>query len=103
MAATARREVDAGKTFTVVSAERTLIPDRVGTFELEPITATVRKVTQWQRSRSPFEDLGFGGSMFGDLLGEGRRPAKTELARAAGATQTLIVKPFPTEGRPGSS
>ena len=101
LAAAARREADAGKTFTVLSAERTLIPDRVGTFELEPITATVRKVTRWERSRSPFDDLGFGGSMFGDLLGEGRRPAKTELTRAAGEGQTLVVKPFPTEGRPG--
>ena len=95
-----RRETADGRTFTVLSAKRTLIPSRAGSVELKPITATLRKVTQWARSRSAFD--GFGGSLFDDLMGERRRPAKTELIKAVGAAKTLVVKPFPVEGRPES-
>lgn len=100
--ATVRREADGDQTFTVVSAERTLIPDRAGVFELEPIAVTIRRVTRWARDRDPLEDLGFGSSLLRDVMGDRRRPAKTELLRAAGKPLQLEVKPFPSEGRPES-
>lgn len=104
LTAETREEEFDGKRFTVVTATRTLIPDRVGEFALTPITATVRKVTEWARDRSPFGDLdsGFGGSMFRDLMGDRRRPASTELVRAVGEPQKIVVNPFPLEGRPAS-
>ena len=105
MAAEVREEEFDGRRFTVVSATRTLIPDRAGEFPLAPITVTVRKATEWARSRSPFGDLddsGFGGSLFRDLMGDRRRPASTALVRASGEPQKLVVNPFPLEGRPES-
>ena len=104
LAAEVREEELDGKRFTVVTATRTLIPDRVGEFPLAPISATVRKATQWARDRSPFGDLnsGFGGSLFRDLMGDRRRPASTELVRATGEPQKVVVNPFPLEGRPAS-
>jgi len=100
-AETREEELD-GKRFPVVTATRTLIPDRVGEFALTPIAATARKVTEWARDRSPFGDLdsGFGGSLFRDLMGDRRRPASTELVRALGEPQKVIVNPFPLESRP---
>ncbi|NLF71641.1 MAG: protein BatD [Candidatus Anammoximicrobium sp.] len=104
LAAEVREQALDGKRFTVVTATRTLIPDRVGEFPLAPIIASVRKVTQWARDRSPFGDLdsGFGGSLFRDLMGDRRRPASTELVRASGEPQQIVVQPFPLEGRPAS-
>ncbi|NUQ62554.1 MAG: BatD family protein [Pirellulales bacterium] len=105
LAAEAREEESDGRRFTVVSATRTLIAERAGEFPLAPITATVRKATGWARSRSPFGDpgdSGFGGSLFGDLMGDRRRPASTALVRAGGEPQKLVVRPFPLEGRPES-
>lgn len=100
LAATARSETVDGKTFTVVSAKRTMIPDRPGQFDLEPITATIELVTQWQRRRGGFG--GFGGSLFEDAFGGGRRPAKTQRFRAVGDPVSLVVKPFPKSDQPES-
>ena len=97
-----RREIQGGTEFVVVRAQRTLIPDRPGEFSLEPITATVRRVTRWARESSPLDDFGFGGSMLRELMGDRRRPAETALARAVGDPLKLVVKPFPAEGRPES-
>lgn len=100
LAAKAQSESVDGKAFTVVSAKRTLIPDRPGQFELAPITATVEVVTQWQRRRGGFG--GFGGSLFEDAFGGGRRAAKTERYRAVGEASTLTIKPFPKASQPES-
>jgi hypothetical protein len=100
--AEARREKWEGKDYTVLSAKRVMIPDRPGQFQLEPITATVRKVTQWARQRSPFDDMGFGSSFFRDVLGDRRQAARTELARAAGEPLNVVIKAFPVAGRPES-
>ncbi len=100
--ADARREEWNGQVFTVLSAKRLMIPDRPGQFQLEPITATLRKVTLWARERSPFEDSGFGSSFFRDVLGDRRRPARTELSRAVGEPLGITVKSFPVAGRPES-
>jgi hypothetical protein len=90
LAAEGRRETHAGKSYVVLTSKRTLIPDRNGEFALPPITATIQRVTRWERSRS---------GLFGDLLGS-RQAAEVELGRALGEAKTLVVKPFPREGRP---
>ena len=72
----------------------------MGRFTLEPITATLRAATAWERQRSPFDD--FGGSLFRDLMGENRRPSRTTLTRAIGEPLALLVNPFPLDGRPES-
>jgi hypothetical protein len=102
LAATARRETEDGKTFTVVTAVRTLIPGEPGTYAVEPAMATVRKVTRWRRDSSPFDDFGFGSGLLRDFMGEGRRPAQTQLTRAIDTARTLVVKPFPEQSRPAS-
>ncbi|QDV86462.1 BatD family protein [Planctomycetes bacterium TBK1r] len=103
LAATAERKTVDGTEFTVVSAQRTLIPNRPGTYEIAPITATIQWVTQWdQRRRSPFGDFGIGGSLLEEAFGGRRRPAKVELFRAEGEPLTFEVKPFPSQGRPES-
>ncbi|MEM9367610.1 MAG: hypothetical protein AAGD07_16590 [Planctomycetota bacterium] len=96
LSASARRESEGDRTFTVLSAQRTLIPDRPGTYTIEPIVATVQLVTQWQqrRSRSLFDDAFFGGG--------GRRPAKVERFRASGEPISFEVKPFPINDQPES-
>ncbi|WP_182868373.1 BatD family protein [Stieleria mannarensis] len=103
LAATAAREMVDGKEFTVVTAQRTLIPNRPGTYEIPPMTATIELVTQWDnRRRSQLGGFGFGGSLLEEAFGGRRRPAKVELFRAAGEPLTFLVKPFPREGRPES-
>ena len=100
--ASASEKSSDGKRFTVVSAERTLIPSRPGTYEFAPITATIKLVTQWQRQRSGFDDMGFGSSLLEEAFGSRRRASKVELFRAEGEPLTFRVKPFPTENRPES-
>ena len=92
-----------GKTFAVVSAQRTLIPDRVGTFELKPISASIELVTRWENARrSPLDGFGIGSSLFDEAFGSRRRPSKIERYRAEGKPLTLDVRPFPNKGRPES-
>ncbi|MGH7139655.1 MAG: hypothetical protein ACREHD_28280, partial [Pirellulales bacterium] len=74
LSATEREEQHAGRRFAVLSANRTLLPDRPGEFTLPPIVATVRKATGRARS----------------------------MVRAEGTPQKLIVKAFPADGRPES-
>lgn len=95
--ATARTETADGKQFTVLTGERTFIPDRPGKVEISPIVATIQYVTEWQRQRSS----GFG-SIFDDVLGSRRRPAKVELFRAEGKPINFEVLSFPTAGKPES-
>jgi hypothetical protein len=105
LAASVRQEQDGDQRFVVLSAKRTMIPDRPGEYVLGPIRATVRRATEWARPRSPFDDFddrGFGGSLLRGFLEERRRPARTELGRAEGEPLRISVKPFPQEGRPAS-
>jgi hypothetical protein len=96
--ATVREEEHDGRRFVILTANRTLLPDRPGEFTLAPITATVGKATERARSRPSFDDF-FGGSLLDDMQG---RPRRTALVRATGEPQKLIVKPFPADGRPES-
>jgi hypothetical protein len=100
--ASAKKETVDGKRYTVVSAERTMIPSRPGAYELAPITATVELVTKWQRRASPFNDLGFGSSLLEEAFGNRRRAAQVKLFRAQGEPISFRVKPFPMRNRPES-
>ncbi len=102
LAASVRMEEYEGRRFAVFTAKRTLIPDRVGQFEIAPIEASMVRATSWSRERSPDDDLGFGSSLLREMLGDDRRPTATMMSRAVGNGQTLVVKPFPSEGRPES-
>ncbi|MBM4002509.1 MAG: protein BatD [Planctomycetes bacterium] len=105
LAASVRQEQDDDQRFVVLSARRTLIPDKPGEYLLGPIRATARRATEWARPRSPFDDIddrGFGGSLLRGFLDERRRPSRTELGRVEGEPLRVTVKPFPQEGRPAS-
>ena len=97
LSATARTETVDGQEFTVLMAERTLVPDRPGKFELPPIVATIKYVTQWQRQRG-----GGFGSLIDDMLSSRRRAAKTKRFRAEGQPLSFEVIPFPTKDKPES-
>ena len=74
-----------GKNLTMLTATRTMIPDKPGRFEIPPVTATINKVVRW---RADF----FGG----------RRAAAAVPMRSAGKPLVIEVKPFPMAGRPES-
>ena len=95
--ATARREQDGDAVYTILTAQRTLIPDRPGKFEIDPVTATIQLVTRWRERRGS----GFP-SLFDDVLGGQRTPAKIELFRTESDKQTFTVKPFPKQDQPES-
>ena len=97
LAASVKQEEREGRPFIVVTATRTMIPDRVGEYKLDPITATLEKATSWTRDRS-----GFGSSLLSEMMGGGRRPAGTAIGQAVGKPRTLVVKPFPLAGKPES-
>lgn len=100
LAASVKQEERDGRPFIVVTATRTMIPDRVGEYKLEPITAMLEKATSWTRDRSGFD--GFGSSLLSEMMGGGRRPASTAIGQAVGKPRTLVVKPFPLSGKPES-
>jgi len=102
LAADVREETLNENKFTVVTATRTLIPDRTGEYQIAPITATLRKVTEWAQQKSILDDFGFNDSFFRDAMNDRRRPARTTLIRAIGDPVKLIVKQFPKEGKPES-
>ena len=82
LAATAsNRQLD-GRTFLVLSATRRLALAGAGTFDLAPITATLSKVTRWER----------------DIFT--RRPAAVERIRAMGEPLRLEVRPVPLAEAP---
>ena len=89
LGADVREEKIDGMPYLVVSAERTLIADRPGEYDLPPMSATVRKVTKWARRR------GF----FGGIRNE---PVEDKPMRAMSEPKKLVVKPLPTDGRPQS-
>ena len=74
---------EAGRTFLVVRAQRTLIPLRSGTFDLPRATVGLNEVTRWQR----------------DFFG-GRRPAQTRRIFGNDVDRRLVVREAPAENRP---
>ncbi len=96
--ATARKEQFEGRNYVVLSAKRVLIPDHVGEFSLQPVTATVSKLTREGRPPSPLDDL---DGFFGPSMLRPRRRVQSELIRARGKSQTLVVKALPN-GQPES-
>ncbi len=72
-----------GLDFLVVTAERTLVPLRTGTFEFEPASVVVDVVTSWRR----------------DFLG-GRVPQRVRKRRAQDLPRKLVVREIPLQGRP---
>jgi hypothetical protein len=102
LAAQVREEEVDGRPFAFLTATRTMIPERPGEFELEPISANFRKVTKWARSRPDPFGFGMGDSLLEEMLGERRRAVASELVRAVGKPRTIRVQPFPAEGRPES-
>lgn len=92
LAATAKPETQDGRDQIVVTATRTMIPNRVGAFQLAPITATLERVTAWAQDRS----------LLSEMFNDRKRAAETAIGQAKGVPQTLVVKPFPTAGRPES-
>ncbi len=92
LAATAKQETLDGRDQIVVTATRTMIPNRVGAFELAPITAILERATAWAQDRS----------LLSEMFSDRKRAAETAIGRTLGRAQTLVVKPFPSAGRPES-
>lgn len=101
LAADARSEQRNGKQVFVITATRTLIPDRVGRFDLAPIKATLVKRTPSSGGRRESSRSDFGNSLLDEFFGGGSSKP-TSLYSVTGKPQTLVVKPFPLEGRPES-
>jgi hypothetical protein len=69
-----------------VTAQRTLVPLRAGTFEIAPASVVLEEVTRWQRGVFPSD----------------RRAAETRLHLARDLPRRLVVKELPADGRPES-
>ena len=100
LAADVRREQRDGQETFVITTTRTLIPDRIGQFDLAPITATLVKETPSSGRRRGSSRSAFGNSLIDEFFGGSSQPKS--LYRVVGKPQTLVVKPFPLEGRPES-
>lgn len=87
-----REERVDGKKFTVFKATRTMVPDRLGEFEIEPVAATIRLVTEW----------GLRESGFGLFSTSERYPKKVKVFRNLGQPQKLVIGGFPEKDRPES-
>jgi len=74
-----------GREFVVLIGRRELIVDKPGLVELDPISASVGKVTRWRR--------GFFGR---------REPDATQRVRAMGKRQTVQIKALPLDQAPPS-
>ena len=79
------QEEKGGKALIVVTGERTLVADSVGTFDSVPITCRTKKVTHWRRD------------LFGSRVAGGSAPSLS-----AGKPLTFTVKPIPVSGQPVS-
>ncbi len=77
-----KRKLD-GREYLVVTAQRTLIVDKPGRYELAPVSVNVEKAVRWTR----------------DVFGR-RRPAETARVRAVGQPQTLVVESLPLDKAP---
>ncbi len=99
----ARKEEHEGRQYVVCTARRTLIPDRVGEFAIEPVEASIVKYSESSpQARVEEDDFGFGNSLLQEMLGGARRNRETTMWRVVGNGLKLVVKPFPSEGRPES-
>lgn len=74
-----------GKQYMVATAERTLLTEKVGKHQFDPIVVNVSKVVQWKRD------------FFGD-----RVAAAVRRIQARGKPAKLTVKPLPLKDRPES-
>jgi hypothetical protein len=79
-----RRKLD-GREFTVVTATPLLVVNHPGEYEIEPITATMNKVTRWRRG------------VFGR-----REPASMVRLRAVDRPRKLVIRPLPLDQAPAS-
>ena len=69
-----------------LSATRTMIPVRPGTYEISPSSLVVEEVTRWGRA-----------NIFGD-----RSPAETRLLLAKDLPRRIVVRELPRVGKPAS-
>jgi len=79
-----RRKLD-GREFTVVTATPLLVVNQPGEYEIEPLTATMNKVTRWRRG------------VFGR-----REPASMVRLRAVDRPRKLVIRPLPLDQAPAS-
>jgi hypothetical protein len=79
-----RRKLD-GREFTVVTATPLLVVNHPGEYEIEPLTATMNKVTRWRRG------------VFGR-----REPASMVRLRAVDRPRKLVIRPLPLDQAPAS-
>ncbi|WP_417739590.1 BatD family protein [Rosistilla oblonga] len=95
--ATVREELVDGKRFRVFRAKRTMIPDRIGTFAIDPIQVTIRHRVLGRRQRR--DDTGFGFGFF-DRVEEYVK--SVEAFRAVGEPMTIVIGGFPKADQPES-
>ena len=86
------QEID-GQTYVVTTMKRTMVADKPGKTEFEPVSVSVPKILNWKR-RDVFDDFSFFGN-------SRPRPGKTKPVRAIGKPFSIEVKPFPP-GQPAS-
>ncbi len=79
-----RRKLD-GREFIVVTATPLLVVNHPGEYEIEPLTATMNKVTRWRRG------------VFGR-----REPASMVRLRAVDKPRKLVIRPLPLDQAPAS-
>ncbi|QDV67765.1 hypothetical protein Poly24_14690 [Rosistilla carotiformis] len=95
--ASVREEESDGKLFRVFRAKRTMIPDRVGTFKIDPIQVTIRHRVLGRRERR--DDSGFGFGFFNRVE---EYVKSVEAFRAVGEPMTIEIGGFPEAGKPES-
>jgi len=79
-----KRKLD-GREFIVVTATPLLVVNHPGEYEIEPLTATMNKVTRWRRG------------VFGR-----REPASMVRLRAVDKPRKLVIRPLPLDQAPAS-
>ena len=79
-----RRKLD-GREFTVVTATPLLVVNQPGEYDIEPLTASMNKVTRWRRG------------VFGR-----REPASMVRLRAVDKPRKLVIRPLPLDQAPAS-
>lgn len=95
--ASVREELVDGKRFLVFVAKRTMIPDRVGTYDIDPIQVTIRRREIGRRQRRDNSGFGFG---FFDQVEEYVK--SVEAFRAVGEPLTVEIGGFPKQDQPES-
>ncbi|MEZ6088616.1 MAG: BatD family protein [Pirellulaceae bacterium] len=93
--ATVREEARDGKRFRVFTARRTMIPDRIGTYSIDPIEVVIRRQIVGQRRSS--DSFGFGIFDQVETYVKG-----IEAFRALGEPLKITIGGFPDDGKPAS-